>query len=484
MPLVPHPLDRPRASLPLETAPLGEGGQGVITRVPGAERLVYKEYVAHWAPRVDAAALADLIDFGRSLPPAERALLDHCAWPLARVVHNGAVTGFLMPEVPADLRVPIGGKNRLIELQYLTHTPNWAWKHLHQPDIAGRVEIARRAVELIGFFHGRGLILGDISSRNLLWRPGAPYRVHLLDCDGTRRHGSAPVLPQAHSPDWNDPLQRASGPDLDTDRYKTALLVGRVLTREKHLRPGDELAPFGPLEERLLRPLAELWKRAAGPVGTRPTVQEWAAALEGRKRIAIPRPVVVRVPEPVLPLAPLGEPARGAGRSTVPAPGPAPARAGRAAVPAPQPLRRQVPKPAPRPAPTPAPKIALEKKPAVPLPAPPAAPSTAPAAGSLGGRVVASAAYADQRAGPQRVPISDAQVAALIDALGAGRGRLAVKALAAALGEPEGRVPLLVSAACRLLNADDEPVLRLIDDRRTVEMDPLLLREQFLEEEG
>ncbi|WP_182908087.1 hypothetical protein [Microbispora sp. H13382] len=520
MAFTPHPLDRHRVTLPLESDPLDKGGQGVVTRVLGPENLVYKEYMPQ-AGQVNGVALAELVEFGHRQTAAEvRALLSQCAWPVARVVNGGQVTGFLMPHVPKDFYGTIGGKPKLVELQYLLYEPNWAWQDLHQPDIDGRLEIATLAAKLIDLLHTHGWIVGDLSFRNLLWRPGHPYKVFMLDCDGLRRHGAEPVLRQAHTPDWNDPYQPSSGPELDTDRYKLALLIGRVLSRTASVRPGDEPALLPGLPDHVVTAVRELFIRAQGPRGTRPIAAEWVQALVGRKRIAVTRPARPQQSVHSGPDAPIHLP--GAGRVSVPVSRPAPGSS--PSLPQPPSLpsterswtpvsplsgpttpagdgNRRQPAPQPRvsrlgeaicslpvaqgpvrsqPAPTAPPPTPVPETPAQPI-APLAATTALP---TLGQRVVASDTYAEQRRlAPRGGGVDDDEVARLIDHLAGGTGRDSVANIAVLLADTADRTVLLMRALKNLLNVEQTDVIMLKDRDRTVELNVRLLEEQFLEED-
>ncbi|MEV4322391.1 hypothetical protein AB0J37_09195 [Microbispora rosea] len=516
MAFAPHPLDRHRAALPLEPDPLDKGGQGVVNRVLGPENLVYKEYMPQ-AGQVNGAALAELVEFGHRQTAAEvRALLDQCAWPVARVVNGGQVTGFLMPHVPKDFYGMIGGKPKLVELQYLLYEPNWAWQDLHQPDIDGRLEIATLAAKLIDLLHTHGWIVGDLSFRNLLWRPGRPYKVCMLDCDGLRRHGAEPVLRQAHTPDWNDPHQPSSGPELDTDRYKLALLIGRVLSRTASVRPGDEPALLPGLPDHVVTAVRELFTRAQGPRGTRPIAAEWVQALVGRKRIAVTRPPRPQTSVPTGPAAPIHLP--GSGRVGVPVSRPAPgSRPSLSQPPSLPPTERSWTPVSPLSGPT-APAgdgnrrqhvsridghaicrlpvaqgpVCSQPAPLAPPPAPvsgtpaqPIAPLAAAAAlPTLGQRVVASDTYAEQRRlAPRGGVVDDDEVARLIDHLAAGSGRDSVATIALLLTDTADRTVLLMRALKNLLNVEQTDVIMLKDGDRTVELNVRLLEEQFLEED-
>jgi hypothetical protein len=448
--LKPHPLDRPRDSLQLRDEQLGEGGQGTVTRVLSADGLVYKEYLRHVGTPI-TPTLTELVEFGQALSPADRqSLFGQSAWPLARVVHEGAVIGFLMHEAPAEFTGPIGGKQRLVELQYLLYKPNHTWDELHQPDGAGRIEIAAAAVRLIDFLHRHGLVLGDISFRNLLWSPSQPYRVFMLDCDGVRRHGGEPVLPQAQTPDWNDPNLPGTGPDLDTDRYKIALLVGRGLTRNAYVRPGQRLDLVEGIDPRIADQVSQLFNRAAGPHGSRPTAQEWSQALSGRKWIAVNAPPVRIERPPPTDNAPLVTASQKRSYRPINLTGPVD--------PAPVPTAPAAQAPDPEPDPPEASSGEME----------------------LGKQVVASEAF-DERQDLVSCRLSRDQIARLINLLAKEGGRMAVTRLVQPLNEQPDRMAMVLRTVCQLLNRDDEPVLNLRDDDQTLELDLPLLKEQFLE---
>lgn len=266
-------------------AELGRGGQGSVRRVTGgALSLVFKQYLVRGA---DSAALQALVDLPSTLSPAEReTLLAQTAWPLARVVQDGVVRGFLMRAIPGEFTgANAAGDMRLRELQYLLYEPKPMWGRIVPPGVGTdtRLAVATEFARLMALLHAKALVFGDVSMRNVLWTPGDPVQIFVIDCDSIRKLGSRPVLPQAETPDWNDPHKPAVGPDLDTDRYKLALLVGRVLAGQPYIRPErDGLDLPSSLSPEVAARVTELWRRAGGPRGTRPGATQWLMALDGR----------------------------------------------------------------------------------------------------------------------------------------------------------------------------------------------------------
>jgi DNA-binding helix-hairpin-helix protein with protein kinase domain len=287
-------------------AKLGTGGQGAVHDLgkKGAG-YVYKEYLDVSA--VNAAALADLVALPGSLPSGERdRLLSLTAWPLARVMDGNQIKGFIMKKVPLPFWGEQGGGLKPLEAQFLMYSPKPMWGKISPPGIEGRLEIARQSASLFQLLHAKGLVIGDVSMRNMLWSQ-SPAGIFLLDCDGVRIQGRRPVMAQPETPDWNDPLQSVNGPDQDTDRYKLALLIMRVLTQSHDLRPGSPFQLLPGLPERVVAEVAKRFAEAAGPRGTRPDAGHWIMALSDRGTIGLP-PLSPVSRSPNIDRAPLDEP--------------------------------------------------------------------------------------------------------------------------------------------------------------------------------
>jgi hypothetical protein len=209
-----------------------------------------------------------------------------------------------MQPIPDEFFAPNAiGDLKLRELQFLLYEPKPMWGGILPAGVgtATRVDVAAEFTRLMSLLHGKALVVGDVSMRNILWAPGDRTRIFVIDCDGVRRVGGRPVLPQAETPDWGDLQQPRSGPDLDTDRYKLALLIGRVLAGRPYIRPerdGLDLPPDIP--PTVAARVSPLWLQAGGPRGTRPAAGQWLMALEGRIDIPVRPPGPVR-PAPTIP---------------------------------------------------------------------------------------------------------------------------------------------------------------------------------------
>jgi len=288
----------------LELGPqLGSGGQGKVHRVANIPGQVLKRY---YHQNVNADSLRELVEFPASLDEHDRAsLLERTAWPDRRVTDGGRVIGFLMQEAPAHFlgRTAAGQKPR--ELQYLLYQPKALWGDIRPLDAAGRIRLAQDFVSFMRLLHRNLLAIGDISMTNVLWSAGPPVRVFVIDCDGIRRIGHPPVLRQPETPGWEDPQMPRTGPDLDTDSYKVALVIGRMLAASSTVRPGEPLRLVPGIPDVVAGPVGECFAEAGGKYGSRPTVERWARALSGREMMQVAPPPPVRRAGPALPQAPV-----------------------------------------------------------------------------------------------------------------------------------------------------------------------------------
>jgi hypothetical protein len=275
-----------------QTVPLARGGLGSVEEVRSdyvaGESLVLKRF--HRPELVDGAALRRLVGWRRRLPHPERARLDAvAAWPLAVVSQAGELAGFLMQRVPPDfvatVRLPSGRRQRVLrEAQYLVADGERA-RRLRVPEahVRDRLEVVWALCEVVGFLHRNRIVLGDLSTRNVLWC-SAPGRILLVDCDSVTLGGVGSPVSPAFTVDWDDPAQ----PDVaaaSSDVYKLGLFVLRSLGRSFQTRdPAEADAALDGTGRWLLRlsldadpgarPHADAWDRwAAGRRATR-----WAGA--------------------------------------------------------------------------------------------------------------------------------------------------------------------------------------------------------------
>ena len=105
--------------------------------------------------------------------------------------------------------------------------------------------------------------------------------------------------------------------------------------------------------------------------------------------------------------------------------------------------------------------------------------TASPAAGDWIAAVLASPIYASQRQLAARVALPDDKMRLLLGSLAERGGKLSRAAVAQRLGLPEVRLGGLLSAVRRMLNVDQAPVLMVDDAAGTIELNHVLLVQQF-----
>lgn len=106
-------------------------------------------------------------------------------------------------------------------------------------------------------------------------------------------------------------------------------------------------------------------------------------------------------------------------------------------------------------------------------------PAPAPAAPDWISALLSGPIYASQRKLAERVALPDEKMRALLTALCERGGKLSRAALAQRLSLPEIRLGGMLSAARRVLNVDQSPVLAIDEAAGTVELNIALLHQQF-----
>lgn len=287
---------------------VSQGAQAVIRRSPGQPGYLIKAYKD--PSTVDFVRLQAHIDWVTTLPTADRQFLqEHMAWPLelSSGARHGTNAGFVMQEAPGDaFCISSTGRRHLLESDSLMTLPRPATRDwMPEPTAEQRLNLVIDFAETMAWLDKHTIVFGDISHRNVIWRRHTG-QVFLVDCDQARFEGHAPPSDQSDTPGFKDPAsigrldprQRS----LDSDRYKTAVWIGRVLARSLHEMPSHQPSEDFVFElERTIRDsnrelyvnrILKLWAQARVG-GARPHAQEWVQALRNIREF---RPLISETP--------------------------------------------------------------------------------------------------------------------------------------------------------------------------------------------
>jgi DNA-binding helix-hairpin-helix protein with protein kinase domain len=126
--------------------------------------------------------------------------------------------------------------------------------------------------------HKHGVIIGDISGKNLLWTDTPSFQVMVIDCDSFRILGEGGVASPKQSPDWDDPHLNGKATSQESDVYKLAVAAFRAIWASGTDRPlaPNYVVPAAP--PGIPNEIRELITSSLQP-NDRPTADEWEKAL-------------------------------------------------------------------------------------------------------------------------------------------------------------------------------------------------------------
>ena len=236
---------------------IGDGDRSVVfEQVERPHTVVYKEYLPDERDRLRAVVLRAQVSFVRELDEdTQRRLTARAAWPINVVHRDGEVSGFLMPRAPGQFTAGAG------------------WPGMQDTERL-RLEFLSDVAETLALLHDLGIVVGELSSNNILFRRWGRPHCYFVDCD-TMRLGETSAMDQVQRRPDDEPVTAA------TDCREFALLALRTFTA----RHAHDEAALAKLPEPL-RPLVTSGVR---------DVREWLAPLAA----ALQSPTIVPQPRPV-----------------------------------------------------------------------------------------------------------------------------------------------------------------------------------------
>lgn len=256
---------------------LGSGGQGKVYAIKRSPNVV-KLFAA--GTRIKADVLQSLPDAFASLPSAVN---DRVVAPLQVVTDQGRTVGFTMQAIGSDFSFTSpDGKKRLYEIQHLLNGHEYAHKIF--PGLNGYTQAAsyRLLADLAGTLcalHERGIVVGDISPRNLLFSLSGEPRMLIIDADSMVVNGRSVYADHAETPGWKAPefesLPAANGqPTAASDRYKFGLLALRLIAGDQSAKTPAAIPQRTPP---MLRSL--ITEALSDSPGNRPSLTTWKETL-------------------------------------------------------------------------------------------------------------------------------------------------------------------------------------------------------------
>ncbi len=262
-------------------AELGSGGQGRVVAVEnylidGRWPAALKTYSG--GVNLNAAGLEKIVAFPDGLHRNDRDwLLGVSSWPWAVATENGAVRGFLMRVVPDVYRfnfmtVTKGSKAMLSTVEFLLNPDDYVSRSGISISERDRLNLLGALAESMSRLHALGVVIGDVSPKNLLFNLNSYAGCYLIDCDAIVLRGDS-ALEQVDTPEWEVPPGEARGTEA-SDSYKFGLLAIRLFGRDQSARDTSAVSALSPELGRL----ASL-SQDPNPLG-RPAPGSWVPAIQ------------------------------------------------------------------------------------------------------------------------------------------------------------------------------------------------------------
>lgn len=264
---------------------LGGGGQGTVSAIPGTDRVV--KHFNTPTPRLGLREFDELVARGAMVRNALDGSRIDLVWPDTPRIGPDGLEGYEMPRIRSDYYTSVTSPRgtTLRECQLMYAVPRASQFTIdRKPTDSERIMLLVLVARFLQAMHAHDLVYGDISWANFVFALD-PVRLCVLDFDSTRVIGS-PSFTRAPAPntvDWDDPTSGGTVALFDSDRFKFALLVHRLLIAGDHFSSMEPaLAPTSVpgLDTTASYAVVVLLRRAAGPAGTRPTIAEWLHVLD------------------------------------------------------------------------------------------------------------------------------------------------------------------------------------------------------------
>jgi hypothetical protein len=232
---------------------LGAGGQGRVVAVDNYlidDRwpAVLKTY--NNPADLDVSGLEKIIIFPDQLHRNNRDwLMSVTSWPWAIVMDNGNACGFLMRAVPDIytfnfMTVTQGGLARLSTVEFLLNSDDYVRRAGISISEKDRLNLLATLGDTLSRLHTLGIVIGDLSPKNLLFNLRSYSSCFFIDCDAISLAGES-ALQQVDTPEWELPAEEEKGTEAG-DSYKFGLLAIRLFARDQGSRDVSAVAALSP----------------------------------------------------------------------------------------------------------------------------------------------------------------------------------------------------------------------------------------------
>ena len=228
---------------------LGSGGQGQV--VTADNYLIDDKWPAalktyNRTVSINVHALEKITAFPDQLHRNDRDwLMGVSSWPWAIAMDNGITHGFLMRVAPSVYRfnfmtVTQGSTAKLSTVEYLLNPDSYVSAAGISISERDRLNLLGTLAETMSRLHALGIVIGDLSPKNLLFNLNSYSSCFIIDCDAISLRGES-ALEQVDTPEWEVPPGEEKGTEA-SDSYKFGLLAIRLFARDQSSRDTSALS--------------------------------------------------------------------------------------------------------------------------------------------------------------------------------------------------------------------------------------------------
>jgi len=219
-------------------SPLGGGNEAQVSRIQSRSGIAVKIYKPNVINELHLPSLEALLDTIEGLDTHTRAKIsERAALPIELVTDNGKWIGFTMPLLTDTFFAMHGVRAmpRRVELDWnrLTMSHRWVsnpniFSEIPIPTERQQLEIALSLSKTVSMLHSAGIIIGDVSGRNLLWALQPTPLAYFLDTDSFRIQRMPGTTTPKETDGWRDPELKGQPTNFSSDLYKLALAISRI----------------------------------------------------------------------------------------------------------------------------------------------------------------------------------------------------------------------------------------------------------------
>lgn len=217
---------------------LGGGNEAQVSRVESRQGIAVKIYKPNVIGELHLPSLEALLNTIQALESHARTrILQRAAFPIDLVTDNGGWIGFTMPLL-ADTFFAVHGVRAMpkrVELDWNRLTMSHRWvgnsnivSQIPIPTERQQLEIALSLAQTVAALHQAGIIIGDVSGRNLLWSLQPEPLAYFLDTDSFRISKMPGTTTPKETDGWRDPQLNGQPTNFSSDCFKLALAISRI----------------------------------------------------------------------------------------------------------------------------------------------------------------------------------------------------------------------------------------------------------------